>query len=155
MICAIGSAAFDALPARLRMLCKKKSKLNGRGGAVVTEREVRHEMRMLMLEMGADDTPYVMTQSGNDGYDNIILEPSDAPLLPGDVLVIDTGACFEGYWCDFDRNFVVGGEQYLSEETENTQDLVWQATEAALIRQPNLPNMAGSLGNPNTTTQPS
>lgn len=100
------------------------------GQGEVTVRDARNEMRALMMEFGADDTPYVMTQAGNNGYDNIILEPEDVPLRPGDVLVIDTGACFEMYWCDFDRNFVVGGEGSLTEAVRKTQDLVWLATEA-------------------------
>jgi len=125
--CTIGSAAFQFLPARLDMLQEAKAAA-GQGG--VTVRDARNEMRALMMEFGADDTPYVMTQAGNNGYDNIILEPEDEPLRPGDVLVIDTGACFEMYWCDFDRNFVVGGEGSISAATKKTQDLVWLATEA-------------------------
>jgi len=125
--CDVASAAFSALPCRVEALQKRKARC---GEALVTERECRDEMRRLMLELGADDTPYVMCQSGNGGYDNIILEPTDSPLLPGDVVVIDTGACFEGYWCDFDRNFVVGGEHFLGEAARETHDKVWLATEA-------------------------
>lgn len=68
--------------------------------------------------------------SGQGGYDNIIMEPTDKLLMPGDVLVIDTGICFEGYWCDFDRNFIVGGERYLTDAARKAHDLIWQATEA-------------------------
>ena len=77
---------------------------------VVTERDARDALRLTMVEFGADDTAYVMTQSGQGGYDNIVLEADDKPLKPGDVLVIDTGMQFEGYWSDFDRNFIVGGD---------------------------------------------
>jgi len=125
--CDIASAAFEALPSHIDMVCKRKAERND---GLVTEREVRDAMRYLLLHFGADDMPYVMTQSGNNGYDNIILEPGDGPLFPGDVVVIDTGICFEGYWCDFDRNFVVGGEQNLSDATSHTHDLLWLATEA-------------------------
>jgi Xaa-Pro aminopeptidase len=121
--CDIASAAFDFFPARLEQLSNTKSRGEG-----VTEREARFELRSLLLEFGADDTPYVMAQSGNNGYDNIILEPTDKALRNGDVLVIDTGMCFEGYWCDFDRNFVVGGEEYLSDACKGAHDLLWLAT---------------------------
>ena len=57
----------------------------------VSEREARDALRMLMLDFGADDVAYVMAQSGAGGYDNIVLEPRDDPLRPGDVLIIDTG----------------------------------------------------------------
>merc|ERR1712217_659580 len=82
-----------------------------------------------MVEFGADDTPYVMAQSGAGGYDNIVLEPTDKLLRNGDVLVIDTGIRFEGYWCDFDRNFIVGGSRYLPEATKRIHGLLWDATE--------------------------
>ncbi len=29
-------------------------------------------------------------------------------MLEGDLLVIDTGTVFDGYFCDFDRNFAFG-----------------------------------------------
>ena len=62
--CTIGSAAFQFLPARLDMLQEAKAAA-GQGG--VTVRDARNEMRALMMEFGADDTPYVMTQAGNNG----------------------------------------------------------------------------------------
>ena len=96
----------------------------------MSEREARDALRMMMIEFGADDTPYVMAQSGQGGYDNIVLEPRDAPLVPGDVLIIDTGIQFEGYWCDFDRNYIVGGPAHLPAESAHTHDQLWLATEA-------------------------
>lgn len=56
--CDIASAAFKALPGRLEKLQLEKGK------EVVSEREARGEFRILLLEFGADDTPYVMCQSG-------------------------------------------------------------------------------------------
>jgi Xaa-Pro aminopeptidase len=127
--CDIASAAFDDFPARLEQLVLEK-KLD-HADECVTEREARSTFRSLMLEFGADDAPYVMCQSGYPAYDNIILEPTDKPLQNGDVVVIDTGICFEGYWCDFDRNFVVGGSQYLDADAKHAHDMVWQSTNAA------------------------
>jgi Xaa-Pro aminopeptidase len=38
-----------------------------------------------------------------------VISPADTrPLAPGDVLMLDTGAVREGYFCDFDRNFAIG-----------------------------------------------
>ena len=82
--CQIASAAFAALPARLNAM--KEESVDG-----ITERDARDALRLTMIEFGADDTSYVMTQSGQGGYNNIVLEPSDDLLVPGDVLVIDTG----------------------------------------------------------------
>lgn len=125
--CAIASAAFALLPARLQAL--RATKAATEGTDCVSEREARDALRLMMVEFGADDTAYVMAQSGKGGYDNIVLEPSDMPLAPGDVLIIDTGITFEGYWCDFDRNYVVGGTSHLPAATSACHDMLWRATE--------------------------
>lgn len=125
--CDIASAAFAALPARLNaQLCQSNSMDQG-----ITEREAQQAMRQLLHEFGADETPYVMTQSGQQGYDNIVLEPEDHVLQNGDLLIIDTGIRFESYFCDFDRNFIVGGKQYLQDDARITHEKLWDATEAA------------------------
>lgn len=120
--CSIASAAFDTLPGRLSRLRYS--------GVQVTERIARREMQLAMVEYGADNMPYVMCQSGPGGYANIVMEPSDRVLQPGDVLIIDTGARFENYWCDFDRNFVVGGPLDPESPTARTHETLWLATEA-------------------------
>jgi Xaa-Pro dipeptidase len=125
--CAIASAAFSLLPHRLHAL--RATKLVLEGLTEVSEREARDALRMMMVEFGADDTAYVMAQSGQGGYDNIVLEPSDDPLKPGAVLIIDTGITFEGYWCDFDRNYIVGGLHHLPAKTAACHDMLWRATE--------------------------
>lgn len=130
--CAIASAAFALLPARLQALRATKRAMEGgtaTGGGEVSEREARDALRLMMVEFGADDTAYVMAQSGPGGYDNIVLEPSGEPLVPGDVLIIDTGITFEGYWCDFDRNYIVGGRAHLPAKTAACHDMLWRATE--------------------------
>ena len=120
----IASAAFAALPARLLAMQAESDE------GTVSEREAQTAMTLLMKEFGADETPYVMTQSGMGGYDNIVLEPSDKHLQDGTVLVIDTGMRFESYFTDFDRNYIVGGDEYLTPEAARTHDKIWLATEA-------------------------
>ena len=58
-----------------------------------------------------------------------VLEPRDEPLRPGAVLIIDTGVTFEGYWSDFDRNYIVGGPAHLPAKTAACHDMLWRATE--------------------------
>ena len=53
--------------------------------------------------------------------------PTDKTLENGDVLIIDTGSTFDGYFCDFDRNFVFGN---LPDETRFAHETVYQATDA-------------------------
>ena len=83
----------------------------------------------LLLEEGADWVSYVAGAAGPDGYADVISPAGPAPLLAGDVLMLDTGAVRDGYFCDYDRNFFLGPP---SSAVQRTQDALWQATEAAL-----------------------
>jgi len=91
--------------------------------------DVFRRFKIKALEAGLDDVSYLVGAAGQGGYDDIISPPGDEPLQPGDVLMLDTGCCWDGYFCDFDRNFAVGD---VSSETEDAHALLWQATEDAL-----------------------
>ena len=81
------------------------------------------------LEAGLDDVCYLVGGAGPGGYDDIIGPPSDTPLADGDVLIMDVGGVYDGYFCDFDRNFAVG---QIAEDTARAHEVVWEATEAGL-----------------------
>ena len=114
-VCQLVSAAFEALPEKLA---------NGD-----TERQACRAMRVEVLERGADGSPYMMGASGPGGYDNIIMGPGERVLGPGDILIIDTGTTFDGYFCDFDRNFAFGRP---SDAARRAHDVVYRATEAGI-----------------------
>jgi Xaa-Pro aminopeptidase len=95
----------------------------------MTEREACKAMKLEMLRLGADSCPYLISASGQNGYDNIIMGPTDQQLSDGDVLIIDTGANFDGYFSDFDRNFGLGE---IDQTTHDAYDAVYRATEAGL-----------------------
>jgi Xaa-Pro aminopeptidase len=111
--CDLTSAAFEDLPNSLR--------------PGETERENCKRFRMDLLLRGADHSPYLISGSGPGGYDSIIMGPTDRVLESGDVLIIDTGTTFDGYFCDFDRNFAFGG---ASERVQRAYRTVFDATEA-------------------------
>ncbi|MFX0540535.1 M24 family metallopeptidase [Roseovarius sp. S4756] len=92
--CAIGNRAFDRVPEIAR---------EGRALSAVFR-----DFQRLLLEEGADLVAYIAGGAGPDGYGNVISPASDAPLKRGDVLMLDTGAVWDGYFCDFDRNYAVG-----------------------------------------------
>jgi Xaa-Pro aminopeptidase len=73
-----------------------------------TERQICTQMHIDMLQAGADTIKYLIAGSGPDGYDSIIMGPTDRQLNQGDVLIIDAGAVYDGYFSDFDRNFAFG-----------------------------------------------
>ncbi len=114
-VCQLTSDAFIALETRLR--------------PGETERSACRAMRIDVLERGADGSPYMMGMSGPDGYDNIIMGPNDRVLGDGDILIIDTGTTFDGYYCDFDRNFAFGE---VGDAARRAYDVVYRATEAGI-----------------------
>lgn len=112
-ICAIGSAAFG----RADVLFHEGQALD----------EAFRVFRVELLRQGAEDVPYLVGGAGPDGYADVISPPSGRPLRRGDVLMLDTGAMRHGYFCDFDRNFVVGT---ANDDVRAAHDVLWRATEA-------------------------
>ena len=92
-----------------------------------SERDIVQAMRLDLLQRGADHTPFIVSGSGADGYDNIIMGPSDRILQHGDLLIIDTGTLYDGYFCDFDRNFAFG---HASDSARRAYDTLFRSTEA-------------------------
>ena len=92
-----------------------------------TERDICKQMRIDMIHAGADIIKYLISGSGPDGYDSIIMGPTDRKLNMGDVLIIDVGAVYDGYFSDFDRNFAFGRP---SDATLKAYTAVYEATDA-------------------------
>lgn len=113
--CELACDSFEALPGYAR-----------RGDS---EREIVRKMRIDLLERGVDHTPFIVSASGADGYDDIIMGPSDRVLEDGDILIIDTGSVYDGYFCDFDRNFAFG---QASERARTAYRTLYRSTEAGL-----------------------
>lgn len=112
-VCALVSAAFEALPDMLR--------------AGMSEIEIFRAFKVACLERGVDDVAYLVGGAGPGGYESIISPPSARRVGPGDVLVMDTGATFDGYYCDFDRNYAVG---HAGDAVRRAYEVVYEATEA-------------------------
>ena len=70
--------------------------------------EVFRRFQMLCLDEGADWVPYVAGGAEQGGYADVISPASPEPLRMGDVLMLDTGLVWDGYFCDYDRNWSVG-----------------------------------------------
>lgn len=70
--------------------------------------QVFRRFQALCLEEGADWVPYLAGAAGQGGYGDVISPAVDTPLCAGDVLMLDTGLVWDGYFCDFDRNFILG-----------------------------------------------
>ncbi|GHF06216.1 peptidase M24 [Aliiroseovarius zhejiangensis] len=114
-ICAIGSATFAKVPG----IAHEGLPLDA------LFRAVRREA----LAQGADDVPYLVGGAGPGGYHDVISPPSPRPLAKGDILMLDTGATWDGYFCDFDRNWAVGR---ADDTARRAYDVLWRATEAGI-----------------------
>jgi Xaa-Pro aminopeptidase len=114
-ICEIVSGVFDGMPYWLV--------------AGMTEVEVFRQFRIEALKAGADEVPYLVGGAGPGGYGDIISPPTDRPLADGDLLILDTGSVFDGYFSDFDRNFAIG---HADDASRRAYEVVYAATEAGL-----------------------
>ena len=69
--------------------------------------EVFRKFQVLCLEAGADWVPYLAGGADTEGYDDVISPAKEAPLKKRDILMLDTGLVWDGYFCDYDRNWSV------------------------------------------------
>ena len=91
--------------------------------------EVFRKFRCAAISQGADDAPYVVGSADQGGYSDVISPPSRRPLREGDVLMMDTGCTWDGYYCDFDRNWAI---QRADDQAKRAYDVLWRATQAGI-----------------------
>lgn len=114
-ICGIASDVFNGLPSWAK--------------TGMSVGEVFTQFKISALQSGVDDVSYLVGNAGAGGYDDIISPPGPDPIVEGDVLMLDTGCVWDGYFCDFDRNFGFGE---VAQEAHDAYEVLWQATEDAL-----------------------
>ncbi len=114
-ICAIGSAAFAKVPEVIH--------------AGMPLEDVFRQFRLTAIGNGADDVPYLVGAADQGGYADVISPPSRRPLQNGDVLMLDTGCTWDGYFCDFDRNWAIG---HADDDAKRAYDVLWRATQAGI-----------------------
>jgi Xaa-Pro aminopeptidase len=90
---------------------------------------VFREFKRMLLELGADDVPYLVGGVDHPSYDDVISPPDDRPLSNGQILMLDTGATLNGYFCDFDRNYAIGTP---TASTQRAYTKLYDATDAAM-----------------------
>ena len=114
-ICSVGSAAFAEIPKIVNL------------GMPLDE--VFKQFRLAAISLGADDAPYVVGGADQGGYADVISPPSNRRLKTGDILMLDTGCSWDGYFCDFDRNWSVGPANDLA---KRAYEVLWRATDAGI-----------------------
>ncbi|MEL7099707.1 MAG: Xaa-Pro peptidase family protein [Pseudomonadota bacterium] len=113
--CALAGRAFDAAPGFATP---------GRGLDAVFR-----DFQAALLREGADWVSYVAGAAGPAGYDDVIAPAGPQKLAAGDVLMLDTGAVRDGYFCDFDRNIAIGP---VAPRVADVHRALWDVTENAL-----------------------
>ncbi|MDZ7709647.1 MAG: Xaa-Pro peptidase family protein [Roseovarius sp.] len=111
IVAGLRAVKSDAETACIARACAVAGRAFDRVGEIAAEGvpldAVFREFQRLLLEEGADWVPYLAGGAGAEGYADVISPAGDRPLVAGDVLMLDTGAVCDGYFCDFDRNFAV------------------------------------------------
>ncbi|MER8537547.1 Xaa-Pro peptidase family protein [Mesorhizobium sp. M1005] len=89
-----------------------------------SEREIHRKFRISLTEAGADAIPMLLCRAEQGGINEVTGGPRNRRIKNGDLLFIDTGTVFDGYFCDYDRNFQVGN---ASDALRLAYENVWEA----------------------------
>ena len=95
----------------------------------VSERELGHIAATTMVAEGAERPGFILVTSGAGNYHVMSGKPTDRRLQAGDVLWMDMGAVYDGYWSDFCRTAYLGARQ---PHLDSDQDLIVDVNAAAI-----------------------
>lgn len=98
----------------------------------MSERQIANELCVQLLRCGSDATlPFSPIVASGPNSANPHAVPTERTIAPGDLLVLDWGACFHGYISDLTRTLAVGGVQT---EMQSLAEIVARANSAAQAR---------------------
>jgi Xaa-Pro aminopeptidase len=95
----------------------------------VTEREIGRIAAETMIRHGAERPGFVLIASGAENYRCLSGKPTDRRLEQGDMLWIDMGAVYQGYWSDFCRAGIIGRP---TPEQQDSQKAILEVNQACL-----------------------
>jgi Xaa-Pro aminopeptidase len=95
----------------------------------VTEREIGRIAAETMIRQGAERPGFVLIASGAENYRCLSGKPTDRRLERGDMLWIDMGAVWEGYWSDFCRAGIIGRP---TTEQRDSQKAILEVNQACI-----------------------
>jgi len=104
----------------------------------MTEKELSSELVVQLLRHGSEpELPFAPIVSGGPNGANPHASPSERKLQPGDLLVVDWGATYDGYISDLTRTFAVGE---VDEEYQKIHKIVQESNAAGrAIAKPGIP----------------
>lgn len=74
----------------------------------MTERELNRILSMAMYEYGADSVFPFGIRAGAERYSQGNCPPSDRPIQRGEIILIDGGPSYQGYYSDIIREAIIG-----------------------------------------------
>lgn len=97
--------------------------------AGMSEKQLAGIMFARMAQETNERPGFLMVRSGLRKYPMMNVLPFDKPMNPGDLVVVDAGAVYKGYWSDFMRMACIGGP---SSEQGRFFDAVYEAQRAGV-----------------------
>jgi Xaa-Pro aminopeptidase len=85
----------------------------------MSEKDLGHIAATTMVAKGAERPGFVLVTSGPGNYHVMSGKPTDRRLQSGDLLWMDMGAVYDGYWSDFCRTAYLGKAQSLLDSDQN------------------------------------
>jgi len=123
----------DGEVAKIRAACAVADRAFSRISEYASENtshgQVFRDFQRILLEEGADWVSYTAGGAGQGGYGDVISPATDQRLTAGDILMLDTGAVLDGYFCDFDRNFAI---TQADAAAKRAYDQLYQTTDHVL-----------------------
>jgi len=95
----------------------------------MTEKDIQKIIGRTMLEEGADFEGFIVINSGPERYDMFNPWASDRVLQSGDMVILDFGAVFKGYWADITRSIFVSS---ISPRQKELYEAELKITDAAI-----------------------
>jgi len=95
----------------------------------MTEKDIQKIMGSTMMKEEADFKGFIVVNSGIDRYDMMNPWASDRALKNGDMVVLDFGATYKGYWADITRGIFIGS---ISPRQKELYEAALKISEAAI-----------------------
>jgi Xaa-Pro aminopeptidase len=95
----------------------------------ISEREIARVAGEMMMRNGAEKPGFVLIASGAENYRCLSGKPTERKLGRGDMLWIDMGAVYDGYWSDFCRAAIIGRP---TQEQLDSQRAILEVNQACL-----------------------
>lgn len=114
----------------LRKACSATTEAFKSGFDAIRSRMTEKELAGVMFARMAQETNerpgFLMIRSGLRKYGMVNVEPFHKPLEKGDLVVVDAGAKYKDYWCDFMRMASIGNptpeqRRFFDAELESQQ----------------------------------